>query len=64
MDFWGYHWWKGLPSKYKEGKVTSIFKTRNRNKCENYRGISGKIIYGKIIKCKLEENLKGQIGEE
>ena len=52
----------------KKAYLTSIFKKGSRKDCENYRGISviatmGRL-YGKILQNKLEENIRGKIGEE
>jgi len=57
-----------LPTEWTSAYITSIFKKGDRRKCENYRGISvissfGRL-YGKVIKNKLEENIKDKIGDD
>lgn len=57
-----------LPAEWTEAYITLIFKKGERRKCDNYRSVSviaimGRV-YGRLITGKLEDNIKGKIGED
>lgn len=49
-----------ISKEWKQAFLTSLF---NRRKCENYIGTIGRL-YAKVLKNKLEDNIKNLIGED